>query len=277
MKIVFFSAYYTPVIGGMIYNIQTLAEKLVERGHEVTIFTTDTERWFTWGEAKDGIVVYRVPAWNLLSGTYPVPKPTWNTLWALWQLKKWKPDIVSTQTRFFITTLMGWVFAKVLKVPVVHTERGSYHSIVSNPAVNILSQIYDHVIGYAVTRWVSACTGVSGPACDFVKHLSGRRGIRIPNGISMEMFQGERRVNGKKILFIGRLIEAKGVQDLIKVMPALLEKHPNAELVIAGNGPYVNNLIEQVGAENIWPSIKFKGSVSRDVVVNFDWMRRCLY
>jgi len=266
VKIAFFSAYYTPAIGGMMYNIETLAEKLVERGHSVTVFACNTTNSALYEEVA-GIKVYRVPAWNMLNGTFPVPKPCFETFKALRKLKEWHPDVVNTQTRFFITTLVGWLFGKVLRVPVVHTERGTRHSVVSNPKVNIVSQLYDHVIGYAVTRWVSACTGVSAPACDFVKHLSGRKGMRIPNGISMGMFQGERNINGAKILFVGRLIKAKGVQDIISAMPALLEKHPEAELMIAGGGPYADALIEQAGVESIRPSIKFIGSVSRDVVV----------
>ena len=266
MKIAFFSAYYAPAIGGMMYNIQTLAEKMVERGHSVAVLTCNTTKSEPY-EKVDGVEIYRIPAWHMLNGTFPVPKPCMETFRALRKLKAWHPDVVNTQTRFFITTLVGWLFGKSLRVPVVHTERGTRHSVVSSVKVNILSQLYDHVIGYAVTRWVSACTGVSGSACGFVKHLSGREGMRIPNGISMEMFQGGRNEKGKKILFVGRLIEAKGVQDVITAMPALLEKHPEAELVIAGDGPYIDTLIEQVGSKKVWASVRFTGLVSREVVV----------
>lgn len=50
----------------------------------------------------------------------------------------------------------------------------------------------------------------------------------------------------KKILFAGRINKYKGVDILLKAFPIVLEKHPDAQLIIAGNGDLSNceNLIK---------------------------------
>jgi len=60
------------------------------------------------------------------------------------------------------------------------------------------------------------------------------------------------------ILFIGRLVGVKGVDKLIMSMPHILEKHPNAKLVILGLGDlqeYLSNLVKAMRLSN---SVKFR-------------------
>ena len=41
----------------------------------------------------------------------------------------------------------------------------------------------------------------------------------------------------KIILFLGRIIASKGPQTIIAALPLILEKHPNAKLIVTGHGP----------------------------------------
>ena len=262
MKIAILTPYYVPVIGGLIYNVQTIAKKLSERGHEVKVITCLTEESLS-REMDESIDVYRIPCWHLLDKTFPVPKPS-QTIAVLKDIRQWHPDIVSTQTRFFITTLVGWMFGKCTGTPVVHTERGSRHSVVTNPVINIISQIYDHFIGYVVTRWSSACTAVSQQAGLFVKHLGGRQAIIIPNGIDMGMFPECAIKDNQNIIFVGRIIQAKGVQDLIKAMSFIVQRYPEVRLTIVGGGPYLNELKKLAADCKVGQYIEFTGPLSRE-------------
>jgi glycosyltransferase involved in cell wall biosynthesis len=44
--------------------------------------------------------------------------------------------------------------------------------------------------------------------------------------------------DGKILLFVGALTVGKGLQSLITALPAILERHPDAHLVIVGSGTY---------------------------------------
>lgn len=48
-------------------------------------------------------------------------------------------------------------------------------------------------------------------------------------------------VNKKVILFVGRLIQRKGVHHLLELMPELIQRHPDAVLVIVGGARYGSN------------------------------------
>ncbi len=70
------------------------------------------------------------------------------------------------------------------------------------------------------------------------------------------------------ITFVGRLIEAKGVQDLIEAYCHLIfpKIHPKLELWIIGDGNYRKQLEAQ--AANC-PSIKFLGEQSHNIVMEY--------
>jgi glycosyltransferase involved in cell wall biosynthesis len=85
----------------------------------------------------------------------------------------------------------------------------------------------------------------------------------IPMGVDLEgrfiPLSGERRK--KSLLFVGRLVEKKGVPYLIKAMPAILEKHAGATLTIAGSGPEEAPARQLVAALGLEQHVQFVGAV----------------
>jgi glycosyltransferase involved in cell wall biosynthesis len=69
----------------------------------------------------------------------------------------------------------------------------------------------------------------------------------------------------KIILFVGHLINYKSPDLLIKAMPAIIKKTPDARLVIVGDGPLRGELNNITNALNLTQTIKFAGAVSDDV------------
>ena len=65
----------------------------------------------------------------------------------------------------------------------------------------------------------------------------------------------------KRILHIGRLVKWKRVDLLIDALPSVLLKHPDAELVVVGDGPEDNNLKEQADRLGLTFNIRFVGAV----------------
>jgi glycosyltransferase involved in cell wall biosynthesis len=71
------------------------------------------------------------------------------------------------------------------------------------------------------------------------------------------------------VLFVGRLVEKKGCEFLMRAMGAVQESHPEAELVILGDGPLRSRLESQ--AESL-RRVRFLGAVTPDEVR--EWMSR---
>ena len=65
--------------------------------------------------------------------------------------------------------------------------------------------------------------------------------------------------NEKIILFTGRLVYEKGIQNLIAAMPKILSRYNDAKLIIAGKGGMLDELREQVNFLGLGSKVYFTG------------------
>ncbi|MGC8894588.1 MAG: glycosyltransferase family 4 protein [candidate division WOR-3 bacterium] len=68
----------------------------------------------------------------------------------------------------------------------------------------------------------------------------------------------------KRLLFVGRLVERKGVAYLLRAVRILRGLHPDVRLVVVGTGPEEKNLRDEAEALGIQDSVDFLGSVSEE-------------
>lgn len=273
-RVLVFAAYFYPHIGGYEKNVYELSRRLVQSGYKIDIVTCNTGGAKTH-EEKDGILIHRLPSWNMLGGTYPIPKPSLMTYKIMRELLKQDFDLVNTQTRFFATSLLGLCYSSIKRRPLVHTERGTRHSALRNRFVESLGKMYDHTVGAWVVKSADKCVGVSESACDFLKHLGAKHAILIPNGIDTEVYKRVptdlRKVlgieNAPVLVFVGRLIYSKGIQDLIDALPEIKKDVPNVKILIAGDGPYKLQLQKVVEARGYSEDIMFLGLKNQPQVI----------
>ncbi len=72
-----------------------------------------------------------------------------------------------------------------------------------------------------------------------------------------------RQYNGS-LLFVGRLVEKKGLCYLIDALPLILKRHPQIRLRIAGDGPEKGNLQSQSKKLGLNDHIRFLGAVKNE-------------
>jgi phosphatidylinositol alpha-1,6-mannosyltransferase len=65
----------------------------------------------------------------------------------------------------------------------------------------------------------------------------------------------------KVIVSVGRLVHRKGQDFLIQSMPAVLAKHPNAHILMIGEGPYREVLTKMVSELNLSEAVTFIGRI----------------
>jgi glycosyltransferase involved in cell wall biosynthesis len=85
----------------------------------------------------------------------------------------------------------------------------------------------------------------------------------VPNGVNTESFKSVySEINCDKIiLFMGKLVNLKGVSNLIKAMAQVRDQHPEAKLLIAGTGPQDETLKRLVRNLRLDASVKFLGFI----------------
>ena len=240
-----FLGYYYPSIGGVQKIVSELSTRLTESGYTITIITCNSENVATY-EKKDGLEIIRFPCWDILNKTYPIPKPTVLSMKIISRLLMTDFHLVITHTRFYPLCLLGMIIAKIKKIPFIHMEHGSQYIISQNLLVSLLGRIYDHSFGFLIIRFANQNICISNKTMDFVRHLGGRTSIVIHNGIDLSKYIGSKEEVSESppdivtITYLGRLIFAKGVQDLISIVPEIKN---NFKLLIIGDGPYKPELL----------------------------------
>ena len=68
------------------------------------------------------------------------------------------------------------------------------------------------------------------------------------------------------LIFVGRLVDKKGIEYLIRAMPQVLEKHPGQRLTIIGDGPLKHSLLELCDSSGVADAVKFKGSLTNQAI-----------
>ena len=89
--------------------------------------------------------------------------------------------------------------------------------------------------------------------------------VTIPNGVDTKRFRpGRKTWKGTRVLYVGRLVERKGVEYLIRAFGKLVREHSQATLTIVGGGKDERWLRQLVREQSLGGRVTFTGPVARD-------------
>jgi len=159
-------------------------------------------------------------------------------------------------------------------VATIHaTERGRWHN---NILPNSMSQNIDRMertLTFEAWR-VIACSGYMVGELGQFFALPPDKIDMIPNGVSMvdvDRFSSAELVDFRAkyahpseplIFSVGRVVYEKGFQVLLDAMPMILQKFPNAKLVLAGKGAFIDQLRAQIGRMDLSKNVKLLGFIN---------------
>jgi glycosyltransferase involved in cell wall biosynthesis len=155
----------------------------------------------------------------------------------------------------------GWI-ARVLR-----TSTGAPAYVVTAHGVDVYG--FRGATALRLKRKVAADSAAMSVVSAAMRHAALEDGLAppridvIPMGVDLrERFVADADVarDSHEILFVGRLVEKKGVANLIAAMPRVLAQHPRAHLSIAGFGPLRAELEASVRALGIENSVQFLGA-----------------
>jgi glycosyltransferase involved in cell wall biosynthesis len=268
-KILVFSPFYPPHIGGLESHSDEFNKYLSQEGVLISVFTPHLPENAPGEELRHGNVnILRFPSVELMHN-YPIPKFWQSDFWKIWRsLSQSEYDIVISRTRFFFPSLMALWYAKKRGIPLLHIEHGSGFAPFKSEMKTTLGKIYDHTLGRSVLRSADFLVANSQASSDFVRKISGRTDCQvIYRGANREEIEGiepnnalRNQYSGKTIIaFIGRLTDAKGVHDLIAAV-AELNRNDIITLIIGG-GPEENRLKKIVSDNHIEDQVIFFGNL----------------
>lgn len=164
----------------------------------------------------------------------------------------------------FLTPLWAW---KSRKIAFIHEVAQEIWDEMLPFPINVIGKMYEKVYFWFYKK-IPFWTVSNSTKNDLIEYGIEDKYIHvIPNAIDLKPVD---RVPEKEkdltLLFVGRLVKMKGVEDAINIFASVKKDHPEAILWIVGSGEekYVNHLKDMVKSRNLENSAIFKGYVSED-------------
>jgi len=90
----------------------------------------------------------------------------------------------------------------------------------------------------------------------------------IPMGVDLRnrFVPAVQRSASEALLFVGRLVEKKGLKYLIEALPLILKKHPNATLRVVGDGQEKERILERILELGLGEHVEFLGAVANETL-----------
>ncbi|MBN1410426.1 MAG: glycosyltransferase [Spirochaetales bacterium] len=278
MNIGFFTDCYLPQINGVVTSIESFRKELIKQGHTVYVFGPQSPvkqtREDKLREKRENIIrFFSIP--YFVQPEYSMVFPF---SYKLRHFEKYKLDIIHTQDYFPMGAYALYV-AKRYKIPIVHT----YHTLWAEYAhYSFLPRSISRQILITWSRiYCNFCRLIFTPSRNVKDILKGynidREIIVLPTGIEINTnekkndVQKTRMAHGlpvkaKILIFIGRLGKEKNLFFLFRAFKQVAQKHPDAVLVLIGDGPERAELKTYAEKTGIEKKILFLGYKKRHEV-----------
>ena len=258
MRIIQVAPRYPPHAGGVETHVAEISRQLVDRGHDVTVFSADAEDGLPRRETRDGVRVRRFRgfapggAFHVAPGIAPA-------------VRRINVDVVHAHNYHSLPVFFAAL--GVADAPVL--GRGAddarfvvtphYHGGSASGLRDRLLSLYRPLGGWALRR-ADELVAVSEWERDRLRADFGVDAAVIPNGLDVERF-GEAPPEERDrpyLLCVGRLEAYKGIQHAIRALSELSEY----DLMVAGSGDYRSELGRVAREVGVSERVEFLGYVA---------------
>ncbi len=177
---------------------------------------------------------------------------------AAFRLARAKRPAVIHAHWFFPQGIVAVLVGRALNIPVVITAHGA-------DVYGLHGRLWD-ALRRTLASHCEAVTVVSRDMAARLPNVTSRCGQPpkvMPMGVETQRFATgpEPSENpGQDVLFVGRLVRKKGVDYLIRAFPHVLTGHPQARLVVVGDGPCREELETLTSELGLVDRVRFAGA-----------------
>ncbi len=272
MNILFISDVFFPRVNGVSTSINTFATELKALGHEVTLIAP------SYGDEdihQDWIV--RVPSHKI----YFDPEDRLMSFGKLKALLPWIRDkhfdLIHIHTPF-TAHYVGIHFGKKLDIPVVETYHTFFEDYLHH-YLPFIPQFISRKLARAISR--RQCNVVDGiispskPMLDVLRQYGIEKPAEVvATGLDDSSFANvdgdhfrlshDIPLTQPMLLFVGRVAHEKNIEFLLHMHVKVIKKHPEALLVITGEGPAEESIRTSIAKLGIMNQVRMIGYLDRN-------------
>lgn len=263
-----FDMFSLPHGGGTVALVYQLSNTLMQRGHEVVIYTSDFELDREYINSLQGVMVCPFHCWSSLARFYLIPGMIWETKRNLNDF-----DIIHQHCHRSFQNIVIHHYAKKYGIPYVLDAHGS----TPRAGKKRLKWLFDVTFGYKILRDASRVIAETEVGVNEYKELSVNPNkivlITPPFAIDEfshlpppDTFRRKYKIKEKHIiLFLGRIHWIKGIDFLVESFYELIQDKNDVILVIVGSDDgYKSTLVELIAKLNLSDKVLFTGFLSGD-------------
>ncbi|MGT2832075.1 glycosyltransferase family 4 protein [Streptococcus halotolerans] len=249
-KIVIFSGFYLPFLGGVERFTEKLTKYLVKSGYQIIVVVSKHDDKLASIEENDAIKIYRLPSYSLFKMRYPILNHNSEFKKLMVELENESVDHVICNTRFQLTTTLGVRFANKKGISPLIIDHGSSHFTVGNRFLDFFGAIYEHLLTSYLKHFCNDFYAVSERSREWLNHFGIEGKGVIYNSVDSDLFEifstksfSSDLDNKLVITYAGRIIREKGIEILLQAYSEIPES-PDKILMVAGDGPILEELKE---------------------------------
>lgn len=268
-----------PMMAGYTIRSSYIFQNLTKMGIEVGCLTSMRQAGdYVPKETVDGLPHWRTPplrrplrAVNELQAMAGLTKRLWQVI------REWRPDVIHAHSPVLVG-MPALAVAKAAGIPLVYEVRDLWENAsVDRGKFAVDSVPYRAARGLdtVVLRGADAVVTICEAQRAEIEPRAGKPVTVAANGVDVSEFavseeaQAQARSTRPTVAYIGTFQPYEGIETLIKAMPFVVERIPDARLVITGGGGNEQDL-RALSAQVSKPgSVEFTGRVPHDQVTNY--------
>lgn len=226
--------------GGVERHVIEVSRRMAAAGVQVEVLCTDPELKRATTETRDGVRIRTVRAWPRGRDWYLAPG-----LWREIGRERW--DLIHLQSYHTLVAPLAMLRALTLRTPYVVTFHGGGHS----SELRNRSRRAQMRLLRPLLRRTARLVAVARFEVEQYGEALGvppERFALIPNGTDLSFSDADLAAAEPAtttLASIGRLERYKGHHRVLEAFPLVLEREPEARLLIVGKGPYEDELRRQ--------------------------------
>jgi glycosyltransferase involved in cell wall biosynthesis len=273
MRILFGCDYFHPIVGGGEEWNKQVAFELKKKGHEITVLTYKVPGYRV-NTAINGVMIRRLGP-CVIRGTRPYLRRALIQGIGVFQYilnHHDEIDVIQAQAfplipSYFAIRILR-LFRRDIPLTVVwHDVYGSQNNFKYKGPLKGFIRYITELSLLRLSSYVSLVITVS----ESTKRKLVRSGIPsekiriVYGGVDLKDYQKAKSFDTKEyILYVGRLVPEKRVEDLLEAFKLLLKQINNIILVIVGSGAWIENLKTHAEYLEIHDKVCFTGFVSKN-------------